>query len=216
MTEHYFTSNPSAARAPRRVRLALRDVQADLTTDTGVFSPTQVDTGTLVLLETVPPPPAAGHLLDLGCGYGPVTVALASRAPGATVWAIDVNERARELTRANAEAAKCTNVQVEAPDGVPDEVIFAAIWSNPPIKVGKAVLHGMLGRWLPRLAPDGVAYLVVQRHLGADSLHRWLSDEGFPTERLASRKGYRILAVRTNETVRTTEIIRPNEPGASK
>jgi 16S rRNA (guanine1207-N2)-methyltransferase len=205
VTEHYFTPNPSAARAPRRVRLALRDVQADLTTDTGVFSPTQVDTGTLVLLETVPPPPAAGDLLDLGCGYGPVTVALASRAPGATVWAIDVNERARELTRANAEAAKCTNVQVETPEGVPDEVAFAAIWSNPPIKVGKAVLHEMLGRWLPRLTPDGVAYLVVQRHLGADSLHRWLSDEGFPTERLTSRRGYRILAVRTPETPETPE-----------
>ena len=199
MSEHYFVTRPAAASVPRRVRLALRDVQADLATDTGVFSPTQVDTGTLVLLETAPPPPPTGHLLDLGCGYGPITVALASRAPDATVWAVDVNERARELTRTNAEAAGRTNVRVTDPDGVPGGIRFAAIWSNPPIKVGKPVLHEMLRRWLPRLAPDGVGYLVVQRHLGADSLHRWLTAEGLPTERLASRRGYRILAVRSPE-----------------
>ena len=197
MGEHYFSSNPTAASAPRQVRLALRDVQVALATDSGVFSPAAVDAGTLVLLETVPPPPATGDLLDLGCGYGPVTVTLARRAPGATVWGVDVNERARELTRANAASTGCGNVRVDAPDDVPEDVRFATIWSNPPIKVGKNVLHGMLTRWLPRLTPDGVAYLVIQRHLGADSLHRWLETEGFPTERLASRKGYRILAVRT-------------------
>jgi 16S rRNA (guanine1207-N2)-methyltransferase len=196
VSEHYFTAEPTAASAPRRVRLALRDLQADLTTDSGVFSPTQIDVGTLVLLETVPPPPSSGNLLDLGCGYGPITVALAGRSPGCTVWAVDVNARARELTRANATAAGRTNVRVAGPDEVPDDVRFAAIWSNPPIKVGKAVLHEMLSRWLPRLTPDGVAHLVVQRHLGADSLHRWLEAEGLPTERLASRRGYRILAVR--------------------
>ncbi|GAA0220404.1 methyltransferase [Cryptosporangium japonicum] len=179
------------------MRLALRDVQAGLATDSGVFSPTAVDAGTLVLLETVPPPPAAGNLLDLGCGYGPITVTLAHRAPGATVWGVDVNERARELAAQNT--AGYPHVRIAAPDDVPDDQRFAAIWSNPPIKVGKGVLHGMMRRWLPRLAPDGVAYLVVQRHLGADSLHKWLEAEGFPTERLASRKGYRILAVRGNE-----------------
>lgn len=195
MSEHYFTAQPSASSAPRRVRLALRDVQVGLATDSGVFSPAAVDAGTLVLLETVPLPPSTGDLLDLGCGYGPIAVTLARRAPGATVWGIDVNERARELARRNT--AGCPNVRIEAPDGVPDDTRFACLWSNPPIKVGKDALHGMLRQWLPRLTPEGVAYLVVQRNLGADSLHRWLDTEGFPTERLASRKGYRILAVRT-------------------
>ena len=197
MSDHYFTAQPSATSAPRRVRLALRDVQVGLATDSGVFSPTGIDTGTLVLLETVPAPPPTGDLLDLGCGYGPITVTLARRAPAATVWGVDVNERARELARSNAANAGCGNVRIEAPDDVPDDTRFGTIWSNPPIKVGKNVLHGMVSHWLPRLTPDGVAYLVVQRHLGADSLHRWLDAEGFPTERLASRKGYRILAVRT-------------------
>ncbi|MFG1923717.1 class I SAM-dependent methyltransferase [Cryptosporangium sp. NPDC048952] len=197
MSDHYFSARPAAARAPRTVRLALRDVQAGLATDSGVFSPGAIDAGTLVLLETVPPPPATGDLLDLGCGYGPITVTLAHRAPNATIWGVDVNERARELARTNAEGRP--NVRIAAPDEVPDDTKFAAIWSNPPIKVGKDVLHGMMRRWLPRLTPDGVAYLVVQRHLGADSLHTWLEAEGFPTERLASRKGYRILAARGNE-----------------
>jgi 16S rRNA (guanine1207-N2)-methyltransferase len=193
VSEHYFTAEPSAASAPRKVRLALRDFQASLTTDAGVFSPTQIDVGTLVLLEAVPKPPESGDLLDLGCGYGPITLTLAARAPEATVWAVDVNARARELTAANATGHG--NVRVREPDEVPEDVRFATIWSNPPIKVGKAVLHGMLRHWLPRLTPDGVAYLVVQRHLGADSLQRWLEKEGLPTERLASRRGYRILAV---------------------
>jgi 16S rRNA (guanine1207-N2)-methyltransferase len=197
VSDHYFTAQPTAASAPRTVRLALRDVQVSLATDSGVFSPTAVDAGTLVLLETVPLPPPSGDLLDLGCGYGPITVALARRAPEATVWGVDVNERARELARLNT--AGSPNVRIADPDGVPDDTAFATIWSNPPIKVGKNVLHGMLTRWLPRLTAEGVAYLVVQRHLGADSLHRWLETEGFPTERLASRKGYRILAVRTED-----------------
>ncbi|TQS41725.1 class I SAM-dependent methyltransferase [Cryptosporangium phraense] len=197
MSDHYFSAQPKAESAPRHVRLALRDVQVGLTTDTGVFSPTAVDAGTLVLLESVPAPPPTGDLLDLGCGYGPITVTLARRAPDARVWGVDVNERARELARLNT--ASSPNVRIEGPDGIPDDVRFATIWSNPPIKVGKPVLHGMLRRWLPRLTADGVAYLVVQRHLGADSLHKWLEGEGFPTDRLASRKGYRILAVRTRE-----------------
>ena len=73
---------------------------------------------------------------------------------------------------------------------------FDLIWSNPAIRVGKAALHEMLRTWLDRLTPDGRAVLVVQRHLGADSLAAWLNDEGWPTERLASRRGYRLLDVR--------------------
>ncbi|MGK5558515.1 MFS transporter, partial [Actinomadura kijaniata] len=73
--------------------------------------------------------------------------------------------------------------------------------SNPPIRIGKAALHDLLLTWLPRLTPTGQAHLVVQKHLGSDSLQRWLADQGFPTRRLASRSAYRILQVsaRTQE-----------------
>jgi 16S rRNA G1207 methylase RsmC len=195
LVSHYFDDVPATPSSPRTVPLVLPDLAVDLTTDTGVFGREAVDPGTRLLLLDGPPVPPAGDLLDLGCGYGPIAVALALRAPGATVWAVDVNERALALTAANAAAAGCANVRTARPDDVPDDVVFATIWSNPPIRIGKAALHDLLRRWLPRLVPGGRAVLVVQKHLGADSLTRWLVDAGHPTARLGSRMGYRLLSV---------------------
>jgi 16S rRNA (guanine1207-N2)-methyltransferase len=192
---HYFSPEPAVASRPVTLRLDLPDLSLALQADRGVFSGTRIDPGTKLLLLEAPAPPADGHVLDLGCGYGPIALTLASRAPGATVWAVDVNERALALTRSNADAAGLGNVRVAAPDIVPADVRFAAIWSNPPVRVGKAALHDLLDRWLPRLRPDGRALLVVQKNLGADSLHRWLRDRGWLVERRASRMGYRILDV---------------------
>ena len=123
---------------------------------------------------------------------------MAAASPGATVWAVDVNERARELTAANARANGLTNVRVAAPGEVDADVELSAIWSNPPIRIGKEALHALLLTWLPRLAPGGRAELVVQRNLGADSLHRWLEQtlpQGLTVARAASSKGYRVLSV---------------------
>jgi len=193
--DHYFTASPSAGSAPRTVRLDLPDLSLSLATDAGVFSAGGIDAGSKLLLLTVPPPPPAGHLLDLGCGYGPLALTMATRSPEATVWAVDVNERARELCTRNAVAAGLTNVRVVAPGEVPPGTRFAAIWSNPPIRIGKAALHELLSGWLRRLADGATAHLVVQRHLGADSLGRWLEGEGFTVRRLASRQAYRVLGV---------------------
>jgi 16S rRNA (guanine1207-N2)-methyltransferase len=193
---HYFSSHPDAPSRPSTVRLELPDLSLPLQVDRGVFSAGGVDAGTKVLLLEAPEPPPAGDLLDLGCGYGPIAVTLATRSPGATVWAVDVNERALDLTRANAAAAGLDNVRVATPDGVPDDVRFAAIWSNPPVRVGKAVLHDLLVTWLARLTPEGRALLVVQKHLGSDSLHRWLEQRGWHVDRLTSRMAYRVLEVR--------------------
>jgi 16S rRNA (guanine1207-N2)-methyltransferase len=74
-------------------------------------------------------------------------------------------------------------------------VRFTEIWSNPPIRIGKQALHDLLLTWLPRLAPGGRAVLVVGRNLGADSLHRWLEEQGHPTTRIGSAKGFRVLEV---------------------
>jgi 16S rRNA G1207 methylase RsmC len=193
---HYFDERPAVGsdRAPVTLRVAGGRV-LELATDRGVFSRGQVDTGTAVLLRKAPPPPATGRLLDLGCGYGPIALALAAQSPDAEVWAVDVNERALELTAENAEANDLTNVTTATPDDVPSDVCFDAIYSNPPVRVGKEAMHRLLERWLTRLSPRGHAFLVVQRHLGADSLHAWLDDTGFPTTRLASSKGYRVLHV---------------------
>ncbi|MET7466206.1 methyltransferase [Nonomuraea sp. NPDC005501] len=192
---HYFSEQPGAASRPGTVDLVLPDLHLRLETDRGVFSPERVDLGTRVLLETVPPPPPRGDLLDLGCGYGPIALTMASRAPEATVWAVDVNRRSVELTERNARAAGLGTVRSVHADEMPDEVTFQAIWSNPAIRIGKPALHAMLTGWLSRLAPGGVAYLVVQKHLGSDSLQRWLGEQGWQASREASRAAYRILKV---------------------
>jgi 16S rRNA (guanine1207-N2)-methyltransferase len=197
--DHYFAARPAAPSRPRRVHLELPDLDhpLGLTTDAGVFSATEVDPGTrLLLTEGARPDPAARVLADVGCGYGPIAVALALRAPAAEVWAVDVNERAVELCRANAETAGVGDrVRAVTPDEVPDGLVLDGLWSNPPVRVGKAALHGLLELWLPRLAPGAPAHLVVARNLGADSLATWLTDRGHQVARRASRRGYRLLDV---------------------
>ncbi|TMC74041.1 MAG: methyltransferase [Chloroflexi bacterium] len=192
---HYFDPAPEVASRPRTVHLHAGDLALELQADRGVFGSRAVDLGTLVLIKEAPSPPPEGDLLDLGSGYGPIAIALARRSPAARVWAVDVNERALELTRANAEAAKTPNVIASLPDEMPADVRFAAIYSNPPVRVGKGPLHELLLRWLPRLAPGASAYLVVQRNLGSDSLAAWLAAEGWQVQRLKSKKGYRVLSV---------------------
>lgn len=197
--EHYFSAQPSGEFTPRPLDVTLAGRPVTLQTAGGVFSPSGLDTGTQVLLGHVPPPPPSGDLLDLGCGWGPIALTLALESPHATVWAVDVNERALELTRRNAEALGLDNVRTALPHEVPDDTRFMCIWSNPPIRVGKNELHGLLDAWLPRLREGADAWLVVARNLGADSLQRWM-DARYRGElsvgRHASHKGFRVLRVR--------------------
>jgi 16S rRNA (guanine1207-N2)-methyltransferase len=197
VSQHYFQAQPSAAHRPGSVRVVLPDVYLELETDSGVFSPGRLDPGTRFLLESAPPPPPDGDLLDVGCGYGPIACTLARRSPGATVWAVDVNERALDLCARNAAAAGLANVRcaLAGSDEIPDR--FAGIYSNPPIRIGKAALHSLLQTWLGRLAPDACAHLVVGRNLGADSLQAWLAERGWPVARAAARSGYRLLTVQS-------------------
>ena len=190
---HYFDEEPTTDSSPRVVQLLLPDLQLALTTDRGVFGYDRIDAGTKLLLLRAPAPAPTGNLLDIGSGTGAIALTMARRCPAATVWAVDVNERARDLCRSNAERNGLTNVNVCSPDDVPADVTFDTIWSNPAIRIGKPALHSMLLRWLSRLSPAGEVVLVVHKHLGSDSLQAWLSGQGYPTTRLASSSGYRIL-----------------------
>jgi 16S rRNA (guanine1207-N2)-methyltransferase len=196
--EHYFSAEPSAPAQRSEIEFSAAGRDYRLATASGVFSGGRLDPGTAVLLRKGDLPTAAttGVFLDLGCGYGPIAAVLAAEAPRALVYAIDVNSRARELTGENAASLGLADrIKVSAPDDVPADMIFDQIWSNPPTHVGKAELHAVMERWLPRLAPDGVAWLVINRHLGGDSLHAWLVERGWAVERVASQKGYRVLRV---------------------
>lgn len=194
---HYFERTPSVASAPRTVELVLPDAFLELTTDTGVFAANGVDKATRYLLREHPPfsslpaPPAS--ILDLGCGYGPIALAAAKRAPEAAVWGVDVNERALALATGNAAANSIENARFGTAADVPSELRFDLLVSNPPIRIGKAALRDLLTTWLDRLEPNGRAWMVVQKHLGSDSLASWLTDNGWTTTRLGSRSGFRIL-----------------------
>ncbi len=190
---HYFDEQPVTASMPRNVELWLPDMSLTLATDRGVFGYAQIDAGSKLLLLKAPAPPSSGHLLDLGCGVGTIAIPLARRAPGATVWGVDVNSRARDLCRENAATNDVGNLRVAMPDEVPADIRFECVWSNPPIRIGKPALHDLLTTWLTRLTPDGYAVMVVHKHLGGDSLQRWLTEQGYPTQRLASASGYRVL-----------------------
>jgi 16S rRNA G1207 methylase RsmC len=197
---HYFDPAPTVESRPRKVHLHVGELALELQADRGVFGSRGVDLGTLVLLKEAPPPPQSGDILDLGSGYGPIAIALSRWAPRTRIWAVDVNERALELTRTNAVAAGASNVTAHAPDEVPEDVRFESIYSNPPVRVGKVALHELLLKWLPRLLPGGHAYLVVQRNLGADSLMAWLATQGYPVRRLKAKKGFRIIEVAAKAT----------------
>ncbi|WP_411722151.1 class I SAM-dependent methyltransferase [Mycetocola sp.] len=195
-SDHYFTGVPGTELKLRTVTVHLAGAERELTTANGIFSPGRIDQGTQVLLSETPRPPATGNILDLGCGWGPIAFTIAFASPDATVWAVDVNERSLELVRVNAAKLGLTNVRAVLPDQVPADLTFDSIWSNPPIRIGKQALHEMLQQWLPRLAPGSDAWLVVQKNLGADSLHRWLQEQladDFDVTREAISKGYRVL-----------------------
>ncbi|MCB1274147.1 MAG: methyltransferase [Leucobacter sp.] len=202
MNQHYFSESPAGDYAPREIEVELAGAPRRLLTAGGVFSPEHLDQGTRVLLRALEALEGSiedrGPILDIGCGWGPIALDAALRHPEAEVWAIDVNARARELTAANVERLGLANVRVASPDAVPAELRFTSIRSNPPIRVGKAVLHGILRQWLPRLAAGGSARLVVAKHLGADSLQRWITAE-FPkltVARVARDKGFHVIEAR--------------------
>ena len=198
---HYFAESPTTRRRPGHVVVDVHEDRFQLATDSATFSPRRLDPGTAFLLDAAPPPPETGTFLDLGCGYGPIAVVLARERSQARVVAVDVNERSRELCARNAAELGCTNVEVRAPDEVDPDLRFDAIWSNPPIRIGKEALRELLLHWLERLTPEGEAVLVMGRNLGADSMQRWLGEQGFPAERLASKRGYRLLrATRASST----------------
>lgn len=196
--EHYFSPDPQSPLRTSVRTLTLRGHEVTLETASGTFSPGGLDAGTEVLLKYAPATPESGTFLDIGCGWGPLAIALALEAPGASVWGVDVNDRALQVARDNAENLGLANITVTQPHDVPEAQSFDLIWSNPPIRVGKQALHEILALWLPRLGRDGEAYLVVAKKLGADSLLEWLNSGVIPhinAQRIETSRGYRILRV---------------------
>lgn len=195
---HYFSSSPEGPLVTREIAVNLNGNKTQVLTAGGIFSPEHIDQGTQVLLAHIESANPSGTFLDIGCGWGPIALALALQSPKAKIYAIDVNERSLQLTKLNAEKLGIKNIIVCKPEEVPQDVVFDEIWSNPPIRVGKKVLHEILHLWLNRLVKGGTARLVVQKNLGSDSLHKWLMAEFSPayeSTRIDSSKTFRVLKV---------------------
>ncbi|MFW0894227.1 class I SAM-dependent methyltransferase [Gardnerella sp. Marseille-Q9181] len=199
--EQYFSANPNSLDLRRTLHVDLRGHEVSVQVSNGVFSSSKLDLGTAVLLKHAPQPPENGRFFDIGCGWGAISLALGFESPNAQIYAVDVNERALELTDINAKNAGLNNIHTYlVEDALKEDELkdIDLIWSNPPIRVGKDILHNILLTWLPRLKVGGTAYLVVQKNLGSDSLIPWLSKnlgEDFSVEKYASSKGYRIIEV---------------------
>ena len=176
VAEHYFTASPSSTAVTHDVTVPARRPRPHTAGGgRGVLRFAASIPGTAVLLEHAP----RAARRRAGCSISAAATAR-SRARSRCAlrrprWvAVDVNERARELTAANAASLGLAVTSRRADHAGP----YDAIFSNPPIRIGKAALHDLLLQWLGRLAPEGVAYLVVQRNLGSDSLQRWLESAG--------------------------------------
>lgn len=196
--DHYFTASPASDAQLRGRSVTLAGEQVTVWSAGGVFSPDHIDKGTAILLDNVEELPQTGTFLDLGSGWGPIALTMAAMRPEAAVYGVDVNERAVDLLQRNAQRLGHAQVQALTPDAVPSDTTFDVIWSNPPIRIGKAALHDLLETWVPRIAPGGRAEMVVSKNLGSDSLQKWLAAR-FPdmvVERTASEKSFRILVVR--------------------
>lgn len=195
--DHYFSADPSVPFKRAPVEASVWGHSLPLVSGSGVFANGRVDIGTSVLFRETSPPASAGRVLDLGCGYGVIGLAVAAAVPSAVVTGVDVNERAVLLANENAAALGLSaRFAATTPDGVAEDATYDELWSNPPIRIGKEAMHAMLLTWFARLVPGGRAVLVVGKNLGADSLQRWLGEQGYPTTRLASAKGFRVLESR--------------------
>ena len=197
MAQHYFSEDPSVETRQRLIRFEVGGHQIEALSVSGTFSTTKLDPGTKVLLGLNQHFPTSGDVLDIGCGWGPIALSIALTSPETQVFAIDVNGRAIAQTQENAIRLGAGNVRALLPEELSEKQRFDAIWSNPPIRIGKSALHGLMSSYLPRLKPGASAYLVVQKQLGAESFQKWLAEEFADCEvaKVENSKGYRVIRV---------------------
>lgn len=196
MTDHYFTSKPSAEKNEKSFEVKLKGKTLKLFTDSGVFSRDRVDYGSQVMIEAIDPAAFSNEkVLDMGCGYGPVGLSLAKAYPELTVEMVDVNERALNLAKKNAEVNGVKNVDIHLSSlyEMVEEKAFGAVISNPPIRAGKKVVHQIISEAYQHLADNGVLIIVIQKKQGAPSAKQKMSDVFGNVQRIGLDKGYWVL-----------------------
>lgn len=198
--EHYFSEQPDSVAKAHEIQFDAAGHHFSAKSESGTFSVQKLDRGTEILLRLSDHFPTSGDVLDIGCGWGPISLSIAKSRPETRLWALDVNQRSLRLTGENAKRNGLNNITPVIASEIPSDLYFSGIWSNPPIRVGKAVLHDLMKTWLRRLMPGASAYLVVQKQLGAASFEKWLATEfdQMNVDRPYQDKGYRVIRV-TND-----------------
>ena len=196
--EHYYTQNPASKSNPTAVRFTCRGHELSLITDSGVFSKKELDTGTRILLEALPKS-VCGNVLDLGCGWGPVGICLALDSPESTVTFCDINSRALDLAKKNAETCGIDGRYILSDGFEKITGSFDLIVTNPPIRAGKKVIYRMFADSTDHLTPDGSFYLVIRKQQGAESAVKYLHTL-FPNVRVIEKSsGYWVILCRRHE-----------------
>lgn len=193
LNDHYYTNNPSSKHDMQTFETELRGQKLKFTTDAGVFSRDGVDFGSRLLIETVRLPDGA-KVLDVGCGYGPIGVTCAKLDPSSRVTMADINERAVELAGKNAEQNGAANARAVVSDMYEAiaERDYDAVLTNPPIRAGKATVHGIFSGARDVLKEGGALWVVIQKKQGAPSALAKLRELYAKVEEVDKDKGYRI------------------------
>ena len=195
MNEHYYTKDPKVRSDRQTISSDLRGTDLRFTTDAGVFSKGGIDFGSRLLVESFVMPDVSGDVLDVGCGYGPIGLTIATLFPERQIQMVDVNERAIALSKENAERNHVKNVTVYSSDGlsVVSDLGFAAILTNPPIRAGKDVVFSFYEKSYEKLRSSGELWVVIQKKQGAPSSMKHLEEIYGNVSVVAKRKGYYIL-----------------------
>ncbi len=198
MPDHYYTQIPSSESRPEQFEVSVFGQTLGFESDAGVFSKGELDYGSRLLLLSLPA--LAGRVLDLGCGWGGIGVALAAKHPECRLVLSDINERAVALARKNAARNRLNNVEVVLSDGFSNvEGAFDAIISNPPIRAGKQVIYGLFGEAKNRLKSGSSLFVVIRKQQGAPSALAHLQ-EVYGDARLIERsKGFWIIQATKGE-----------------
>ncbi|WP_078551160.1 class I SAM-dependent methyltransferase [Bacillus alkalicellulosilyticus] len=196
MSDHYYSENPSVESKPKQITFELRGKQLSFVSDSGVFSKKEIDFGTQLLLESFEfPTSGEGALIDVGCGYGPIGITLAKEDKSRKVYMVDINERALELSRKNAEKNGAANVVVRKSrlfDNVNTQK-FSAVITNPPIRAGKQVVHELFEQAFEQLETNGELWVVIQKKQGAPSAIEKIKSLFQECEVVSKKKGYYII-----------------------
>lgn len=195
LSEHYYSKKPQVGSNPSKWKFTLRGFSFIFETDAGVFSKSEVDFGSRVLIDSFEMPNVEGCILDVGCGYGPIGLSIAKSYPERVIHMMDVNERAVSLAEKNAEVNGVQNVQVFESDGLSavQEEQVAVVMTNPPIRAGKDTIFRFYDQAFEKLVDNGELWIVIQKKQGAPSTIAHLEEKFTEVTVVERKKGYWII-----------------------